>query len=225
MLHINLLEMKALFLALQSFQELIAGRRVTAMCNDSTVVAYVNKQGEMVSRSLCSLASRLLRWTESLDVHLDARYLPGQSSILADLLSHRDQVIGTKWSLHPRVVRDLLHHWGSPSIDLFATSYNAKLPLYCSLVPDPQAVFKDAFRHPWDNLDLYAFPPFPLVGRVVAQVRETQSLHDWSPLSGQRRSGSQTFSFCWPNHQWRFRGGTSCCGSPTSTGSTTVSMR
>ena len=74
------------------------------------------------------------------------------------------------------MVRDLLRRWGSQSIDLFATSYNAKLPLYCSLVPDPQAVFEDAFRHPWDNRDLYAFPLFPLVGRVVAQVRETPNL-------------------------------------------------
>ena len=63
-----------------------------------------------------------------------------------------------------------------PSIDLFAMSLNAKLPLYCSLVPDPQAIFEDAFHHPWDNLDLYAFPPFPLVGRVVARVGETPNL-------------------------------------------------
>ena len=57
-----------------------------------------------------------------------------------------------------------------------ATHLNAKLPLHCSLVPDRQAVFEDAFRHPWDNLDVYAFPPFPLVGRVVAQVRATPNL-------------------------------------------------
>ena len=43
LLHINLLEMKVLFLALQSFQELVAGRAVTAMCDNLTVVAYVNK--------------------------------------------------------------------------------------------------------------------------------------------------------------------------------------
>ena len=48
--------------------------------------------------------------------------------------------------------------------------------LYCSLVPDPQAVFEDAFRHPWDDLDMYAFPPFPLVSRVVARVRESSRL-------------------------------------------------
>ena len=150
-------------------------------------MAYVNKQGGTVSRSLCSLASQLLRWTDSLDVHLDARYLPGQSNVLADLLSCRDQVIGTEWSLHPRVARDLLRRWGSPSIDLFATSFNAKLPLCCSFVPDPQAVFEDAFRHPWDNLDLYAFPPFPLIGRVVARVKDPKSLHMTGrpPLAGE----------------------------------------
>ena len=160
--------MKALFLALQSFQELVAGHHVTVMCDNSTVVAYVNKQGRTVSCSLCSLASQLLRWAESLNVHLDASYLPGLSNVLADLLSRRDQVIGTERSLHPRVARDLLRRLGSQSINLFATSFNAKLPLYCSLVADPQAVFEDGFCHPWANLDLYTFPPFPLVGRVVA---------------------------------------------------------
>ena len=69
---------------------------------------------------------------ESLDIHLDARYLPGQSDVLADLLSHRDQVIGTERSLHLQVAKALLRTWGSPSLDLFTTSLDAKLPLYCS---------------------------------------------------------------------------------------------
>ena len=173
LLHINLLEMKALFLGLQAFQEDVIGHHVTAMCDNSTVVAYVNKQGGTVSRALCLLTSRLLRWTESLDVHLDARYLPGGSNVLENLLSRHGQVVGTEWSLHPQVARSLLRVWGNPSIDLFAMCLNAKLPLYCSLVPDPQDVFQDAFRHPWDDLDLYAFPPFPLVGRVIARVQES----------------------------------------------------
>ena len=174
LLHIDLLEMKALFLGLQAFREGVIGHHVTAMCDNSTVVAYVNKQGGTVSPALCLLASRLLRLTESLDVHLDARYLPGHANVLADLLSRCGKVVGTEWSLHPQVARSLLRVWGSPSIDLFATILNAKLPLYCSL--DPQAVFEDAFRHPWDNLDLYAFPPFPLIGWVVARVRESSRL-------------------------------------------------
>ena len=43
LLHINLLEMKALFLGLQAFREDVIGHHVTAMCDNSTVVAYVNK--------------------------------------------------------------------------------------------------------------------------------------------------------------------------------------
>ena len=190
LLHINLLEMKALFLGLQAFQEDVAGHHVTAMCDNSTVVAYVNKQGGTVSRSLCLLTSRLLRWTESFDVHLDARYLPGESNVLADVLSCRGQVVGTEWSLHPQVARALLRAWGNPSIDLFATCLNSKLPLYCSLVPDPQAVFEDAFGHPWDDLDLYAFPPFALVGRVIARVEQSS------------RVAMTLVAPLWPEKEW-----------------------
>ena len=175
-LHISLLEMKALFLALQSFQDIVADHRVTAMCDNSTVVAYVNKQGGTFSDSLCSLTGQLLQWTESHNVHLEARYLPGQSNVLADLLNRRNRVLGAEWSLHPQVARKLIRTWESPSLDLFATHLSAKLPLYCCLIPDPQAAFEDAFRHPWNDLDTYAFPPFHLVGRVVARVRETPNL-------------------------------------------------
>ena len=164
--------------------------RDSDVCDNSTVVVHVNKEGGTVSRALCLLASRLLRWTESFDIHLDVRYLPGQANVLADVLSRCGQVVGTEWSLHPQVARSLLRVWGNLSIDLFATCLNAKLPLYCSLVPDPQAVFEDAFRHPWDDLDLYASPPFPLVGRVIARVRESS------------RVAMTLVAPLWPEKEW-----------------------
>ena len=61
LLLINILEMKALFLGLQAFRENVIGHHVTAMCDNLTVVAYVNKQGGTVSWALCLLASSLLR--------------------------------------------------------------------------------------------------------------------------------------------------------------------
>ena len=51
LLHINLLEMKALFLGLQAFRDVI-GHHVTAMCDNLTVMVYVSKQGGTVS-GLC----------------------------------------------------------------------------------------------------------------------------------------------------------------------------
>ena len=175
MLHINLLEMKAVWLGLQSFQKIVTGHRVTVMYDNSTVVAYVSKQGGTHSRSMFELTSRLLKWTENIDVHLEARYLPGQNNVLADLLSRRDQAIATEWTLHRRVAKALLSAWGSLSIDLFASRLNAQLPVYCSLVPDDQATLEDAFRHPWDNLDVYAFPPFALLGKVLSRVRQSRN--------------------------------------------------
>ena len=175
MLHINLLEMKAVWLGLQSFQKIVTGHRVTVMCDNSTVVEYVSKQGGTHSRSMCELTSRLLKWMDNIDVHLEARYLPGQNNVLADLLSRRDQAIATEWTLHRQVAKALLSAWGSPSIDLFASRLNAQLPIYCSLVPDDQAALEDAFWYPWDNLDVYAFPPFALLGKVLSRVRQSRN--------------------------------------------------
>ena len=156
LLHINLLKMKALFLGLQAFRE--------------DVICHHGRGVRQQARGHGFPGSMLVGQPPS---EMDGEFLPGQANVLADLLSRRRQVVGTEWSLHPQVARSLLRVWGNPSIYLLATSLNAKLPLYCSLVPDPQTVFKDAFRHPWDDLDLYALPPFPLVGRVIARVRES----------------------------------------------------
>ena len=79
---------------------------------------------------------------------LHARYLPGRTNVVADQLSRRGQVIGTEWSLHPQVANEVFRQLGTPTLDLFATSLNKKLALYCSVLPDPLAVMEDAFMHP-----------------------------------------------------------------------------
>ena len=176
MLHINLLEMKAVWLGLQSFQKIVTGHRVTVMCDNSTVVAYVSKQGGTHSRSMCELTSRLLKWTEDIDVHLEARYLPGQNKSPSGSLK-------PSGSGHCNGV-DSPPSGGEGTPELVGLAVDqpvrvetqrSQLPVYCSLVPDDQAALEDAFRHPWDNLDVYAFPPFALLGKVLSRVRQSRN--------------------------------------------------
>ena len=53
-LHINYLELKAVFLALKEFQDLCADKLVLVATDNTTVVSYINKEGGMRSRhTLC----------------------------------------------------------------------------------------------------------------------------------------------------------------------------
>ena len=188
-LHINLLELKAVFLALQSFREIATGHLVAVMCDNSTVVAYINKQGGTVSRPLCLLVNDLLRWTEVNGISLVARYIPGTSNVLADSLSRRGQVIQTEWSLHREVVGRLFKVWGRPMLDLFASNLNNQLPLYCSLVMDPLAAMVDAFLHSWDDLFVYAFPPAAVLLKFLVRARRARNFRailvapDWPQMA------------------------------------------
>ena len=115
-MHINLLEMKALFLALQAFSRRCSRSPCGPRCATTPRLWRTSTNGGTVSRPLCLLTSRLLRWTESFDVHLEARYLPGESNVLADVLSRRGQVVGTEWSLHPQVSESTSSYLGQ-SVD------------------------------------------------------------------------------------------------------------
>ena len=167
LLHINFLEMKALFLAVA----VISGVGRWLMCDRD--VRQLDGDGLRQQAGRDGFLFPFLVGQPASEVGGESRHPPQcQVSPRAVQCSGRSpQSSGSGYrdrvGPHPRVARDLLCRWGSSSIDLLATGYNAKLP-YCSLDSDPQAVFEDVFRHPWGNLDLYAFPPFPLVGRVVA---------------------------------------------------------
>ena len=77
-LHINYLELKAVFLALKEFQNLCVGKIVLVATDNTTVVAYINKEGGMRSGPLCALLWRILTWCSQRQVTLKARHIPGR---------------------------------------------------------------------------------------------------------------------------------------------------
>ena len=135
-LHINLLELKAVFLALKEFQDLCVGKIVLVATDNTTVVAYINKEGGMRSGPLCALLWRILTWCSQRQVTLKARHIPGHLNVIADKLSRLGQTIQTEWSLLPEVFQQICIQWHRPQIDLFATRFNHKLPQFVSPVPD-----------------------------------------------------------------------------------------
>ena len=52
----------------------------------------------------------------------------------------------------------------------FDTRVNTKLPLYVFPIPDPMAWKEDDFQHSWDDLTVYAFPPFTLLRQILLSV-------------------------------------------------------
>ena len=81
--------------------------------------------------------------------------------------------IQTGWSLLPEVFQAICSRWHRPQIDLFATNFNNKSPLFVSLVPDPLASAVDALSLPWEDLDAYAFPPAAILGKVVEKLQNS----------------------------------------------------
>ena len=117
-LHINFLELKAVLLALKRFQHLVQGKVVLIATDNTTVVAYINKEGGMRSGSLCALLWRLLCWCSLNQIVLKARHIPGRLNVIADKLSRQRQVIQTEWSLHQETFDLLCQTWHYPRVDV-----------------------------------------------------------------------------------------------------------
>ena len=106
-LHINVLELKAVFLALRHFKDHCQDQTVLVAMDNSTVVAYINKQGGTHSAEMCALLWRIMTWCHHSHITLKARHIPGCLNVMADLLSRSNQVQSTEWSLHPQVLKHL----------------------------------------------------------------------------------------------------------------------
>ena len=171
-LHINFLELKLVFLALKEFQDLCSNHIVLKATDNTTVVAYINKEGGMKSGPLCALLWRILTWCARKQVILKAQHILGRLNMIADKLSRLGQTIQTEWSFHPEVFKQICRLWHQPQVDLFATRFHNKFPQFVSPLPDPQAWAVDALSMSWEDLDRYVFPPAAILAQVVEKLQD-----------------------------------------------------
>ena len=83
-LHINYLELNAVFLALK--EDLCLNKIVLIATDNTTVVAYINKEGGNEVRPLCAFMWRIQIWCSRKQVILKARHIPGRLNVTADKL-------------------------------------------------------------------------------------------------------------------------------------------
>ncbi|XP_029963540.1 uncharacterized protein LOC115400030 [Salarias fasciatus] len=171
--HINYLELLAVFLALRHFLPLLGKCHVLVRADNTTAVAYINREGGTRSVKLHRLAQSLLLWSSEHLLSLRAAHLPGALNSGADLLSRGNPLYG-EWRLNPEVLLRVWERFGRASVDLFASHENAQCPLFFSLRDRDAPLGADAFAHPWPNALLYAFPPLYLITPTLIRVKEQQ---------------------------------------------------
>ena len=132
-LHINMLEMMAIRLALKQAKTFIHHSCIMISTDNTTVVSYINKQGGTHSPNLCVEVWKILNWCLEQDIVIRVRHIPGKFNILADRLSRLDKPIKTEWSLDQTVANSVFQMLNFPNVDLFATRFNHRLPLYIRL--------------------------------------------------------------------------------------------
>ena len=137
-LHINVLEFKAVILALQHWVSVLQGHHVMIATDNTSVVVDIHKQGETHSHTLLGLVVDLFLWLQSQEIAIQAQHIQGCINMIADWLSQPNQPITAEWSLHPEVVNLIFKLRGTPVVDMFTTVHNTHLPQFMSPVPEPR---------------------------------------------------------------------------------------
>ena len=167
--HINVLELMAVFLALKAFCPSLRGSVVRILTDNTACMYYIRKQGGTMSRRLSHLAQELWLWAIENDISLVAFHLAGLDNCLADRLSSVF-IESHEWEVDAEALDPVFRAWGSPEVDLFATSHNRKCRLFASRFPEADSL-GDALLIDWSFRLVYAFPPVPLIHRVLLKLR------------------------------------------------------
>ncbi|MDD9816660.1 MAG: reverse transcriptase domain-containing protein, partial [Gammaproteobacteria bacterium] len=125
--HINTLELKAAFLALQTFAGRLTHSHILLLMDNRTAIAFINRKGGTHSKELSDLACNMWGWCLKKHLTIHAQHIPGKMNIRADYESRvfRDY---SNWKLDKGVFNRTQKTWGPFSVDLFAARNNTQLP-------------------------------------------------------------------------------------------------
>ena len=157
--HINVLELRAVHLALRELLPHIRFRHVLVRSDNSSAVYHINHQGGTRSLRNLQVARKLLEWAFIHIASLRAVFIPGVQNRAADLLSRTGPLPG-EWRLHPEVVAQLWSRFGRAHADLFASSETTHCDRWFSIKEDNAPLGLDVLSRDWP-VCLPSFSPTP----------------------------------------------------------------
>ena len=173
-LHINCLELLAILYAIKSISHDLRNRNIKVLSDSSTAIAYVNNMGGSKSWTCNQIAIEIWSLCISLNTFVQCEYVPGEINP-ADLPS-RQFTDRHEWELDQLVFEKIASQFGYPCIDLFASRHNAKIGVYASWQPDPNAQFINSLSCDWGIFSLvYLFPPFSLISISLQKIQEEEA--------------------------------------------------
>ena len=167
-LHINILELKAVFFLFQCFFAKTYDCSIAIRTDNSTVVAYINHQGGPKCSDLCDLSLDLWKFCIKRGIMIRAYHLEGVQNVRADFLSRlapSDHSYSLRQDIFNKIKKLLSFKLVT---DCFASRLNTKLVSFISRYSDPFASGIDAFTVKWKD-NIYLFPPVPIIHRVLAK--------------------------------------------------------
>ena len=173
--HINYLEMLAIKLALESFEQNVSHKHVQLMVDNMTAVNILSNMGSSHSWELNELNIDIWEWCIEREIWLTIAHVPGVDNVIADKESRlkRREI---EWTLNQKLFDEGSKKLGvKPEIDLFASRLNYRLKQYVSYKPDPGAIAVDAFTIQWSKHSFYAFPPFSIIMRTLQKIQQDQA--------------------------------------------------
>ena len=169
--HINILELGTVWMACQRFEESLRGKTISFQIDNATAVAYLLKEGGTHCRTLNAVVRKILLNCHENGIMVCPKFLRGVANLWADALFRGKKAQG--WSLG----NSLFKCWGTPVVDLFASSQAHKVPQYLSLdLSDKRASEGDALKERWPEGLRCAFPSPNIIqmalGRLVRWKRD-----------------------------------------------------
>lgn len=145
---INARELKAILFALRLHANQFKNSTIKIFTDNMTALKYSARSGGTASHVLQDLAISIQDICNEYNLEVEYQHIPGKENIQADQLSRYKHTTNLlhEASMPTTIFNQLNQMWRPLKIDAFETRTNTKLPIFWSILPDPDATANDAFQ-------------------------------------------------------------------------------